>query len=275
VPSRHRGEASCCACCACWGAPASLPPDDVTMLQPHRHPIGRRLYLIDAKAQVYRLSHGYGDAATAPPPAPQAGPGSGSGGGSGEESSLVAHGFVNILLSLFNHKPPPTHMAVVVDAPGATFRHAWAWKVDKGECLGSAGGGGRARVHFTIFGAKQNILDCMRAACGCRWRAVAAAVFGAQRRPFPSFFLRFNWPRPHGWSCLRCLPHPAPRPPRRSVLFPQYKAQRSAAPQGEGGRRNAPRQRHEAGACAAWPPRGAPCSMQDGWLWWGAAGSPY
>ncbi|KIY92710.1 DNA polymerase I, partial [Monoraphidium neglectum] len=64
------------------------------MLQPHRHPIGRRLYLIDAKAQVYRLSHGYGDAATAPPPAPQAGPGSGSGGGSGEESSLVAHGSV-------------------------------------------------------------------------------------------------------------------------------------------------------------------------------------
>jgi hypothetical protein len=42
--------------------------------------------------------------------------------GTGEESSLVAHGFMNILLGMFAHKPPPTHMAVVVDAPGATFR---------------------------------------------------------------------------------------------------------------------------------------------------------
>lgn len=29
-----------------------------------------------------------------------------------------------VLLSLFRHEPAPTHMAVVVDAPGANFRNA-------------------------------------------------------------------------------------------------------------------------------------------------------
>jgi len=95
-------------------------------------PTPRRLYLIDAKAQVYRLSHGYGDAANSGAAAAAAAAVGATAtsssssaqpyAGAGEESSLVAHGFVQILLSLFNHKPPPTHMAVVVDAPGATFR---------------------------------------------------------------------------------------------------------------------------------------------------------
>jgi hypothetical protein len=99
-----------------------------------------RFYLIDAKAQVYRLSHGYGPPAApapaaaapdAPPPPPP---------GGGQEASLVAHGFVQILISLFGHKPPPTHMAVVVDAPGANFR--WA---ARGARRGVPPGGARRR----------------------------------------------------------------------------------------------------------------------------------
>ncbi|GBF96296.1 DNA polymerase I [Raphidocelis subcapitata] len=122
-------------------AAAAAEPQQQQQQQPQAPPQSGgtrgRLYLLDAKAQVYRLSHGYGDAASpaaaashaaaaaaaaaspapppgAPPPPPGAPP--------PEESSLVAHGFLQILLSLFGHKPPPTHMAVVVDAPGATFR---------------------------------------------------------------------------------------------------------------------------------------------------------
>ncbi|KAI8476382.1 MAG: PIN domain-like protein [Monoraphidium minutum] len=89
----------------------------------HEPPRGR-LYLIDTKAQVYRLTHGYGDSAA--PSAQQGAAAAGAAGGAPEalgESSIVAHGFVNILLGLFAHKPPPTHMAVVVDAPGANFRN--------------------------------------------------------------------------------------------------------------------------------------------------------
>ena len=55
-------------------------------------------------------------------PPPAGGGGAQGVPGAGQEASLVAHGFLQILLSLFNHKPPPTHMAVVVDAPGANFR---------------------------------------------------------------------------------------------------------------------------------------------------------
>jgi hypothetical protein len=102
--------------------PASSPP---------------RLYLLDAKAQVYRLSHGYGEAAS---------PAAGGAAGGGEESSLVAHGFVQVLLTLFNHKPPPTHMAVVVDAPGATFRNLLYPQYKAGRSEAPAGATGSASV---------------------------------------------------------------------------------------------------------------------------------
>lgn len=117
----------------------SEPPNSNTSQRAPPTQTARSLYLIDAKAQVYRLSHGYGDPA-APAAARSAGPAPPGGAaaaaaapgadpsqppapaGAGEEDSLVTHGFVNVLLNLFAHKPPPTHMAVVVDAPGATFR---------------------------------------------------------------------------------------------------------------------------------------------------------
>lgn len=74
--------------------------------------------MLDAKAQVYRLSHGYGSAAS---PAASA---AAAAARDSPEASLVAHGFVQLLLTLLRHEPPPTHVAVAVDAPGATFRSA-------------------------------------------------------------------------------------------------------------------------------------------------------
>jgi hypothetical protein len=38
------------------------------------------------------------------------------------EDTTVLFGFLNTLLNLLELSPPPTHFAVVLDAPGKTFR---------------------------------------------------------------------------------------------------------------------------------------------------------
>lgn len=71
----------------------------------------RRLYIIDTMAQAYRLHTGFGTQRLTD--------------SEGRDTSML-HGFMAILLRVLAHKPPATHMAIVVDAPGATFRWAKA-----------------------------------------------------------------------------------------------------------------------------------------------------
>lgn len=66
-----------------------------------------RFYIIDTMAQVYRLTHGFGSARLTSE--------------HGEDTSVL-HGFLSILISILNQSPPPTHMAVVSDVSGATWR---------------------------------------------------------------------------------------------------------------------------------------------------------
>ena len=68
-----------------------------------------RLMLVDAHALLYRYNFAYGPNLLT--------------SSSGEDTS-IAYGFLSTLLSLLELRPPPTHMAVVFDAPGKTFR--WA-----------------------------------------------------------------------------------------------------------------------------------------------------
>ena len=64
---------------------------------------------MDAHALLYRYNFAYGPNLLT---------------SSGGEDTSIAYGFLSTLLSLLELRPPPTHMAVVFDAPGKTFR--WA-----------------------------------------------------------------------------------------------------------------------------------------------------
>jgi DNA polymerase I len=72
---------------------------------------GHALYIIDLLAQAHRMAHGLAPAnlSTA----------------DGNTRTGVAHGLAQLVLSLLRRRAraPATHLAVVVDAPGATWRH--------------------------------------------------------------------------------------------------------------------------------------------------------
>ena len=66
-----------------------------------------RLILVDAMALLYRAHFGFNTMRLA--------------NAAGEDTS-VAYGLVGTLLNLLELAPPPTHLAVVFDAAGKTFR---------------------------------------------------------------------------------------------------------------------------------------------------------
>ena len=67
---------------------------------------------MDAHALLYRFHFAYGPKLLTD--------------GQGRDTS-IAYGFLQTLLTLLELQPPPTHMAVVFDAKGKTFR--WAFKM--------------------------------------------------------------------------------------------------------------------------------------------------
>eukprot|EP00884_Botryococcus_braunii_P018141 jgi/Botrbrau1/500/Bobra.110_2s0130.1 len=73
----------------------------------HSEPTGR-LILVDAGALMFRMHFGFGTARL--------------NSSSGEDTS-IAYGFLNVILGMLELRPPPTHFAVIFDAPGKTFRH--------------------------------------------------------------------------------------------------------------------------------------------------------
>ena len=66
-----------------------------------------RLVLVDAMALLYRGHFGFKDVRLS--------------SSLGEDTSIL-YGFVGTLLNLLQLSPPPTHLAVVFDAAGKTFR---------------------------------------------------------------------------------------------------------------------------------------------------------
>lgn len=67
------------------------------------------MILTDAMALLYRSHYAFSDAHRLRNAA--------------GEDTTVLFGFLNTLLNLLELSPPPTHFAVVLDAPGKTFRH--------------------------------------------------------------------------------------------------------------------------------------------------------
>ena len=67
--------------------------------------------LIDAHALMFRFHHAYGKLLQSE---------------AGEETS-ISYGFMKTLLSLLECYPAPSHLVVVMDAPGKTFRWAAFW----------------------------------------------------------------------------------------------------------------------------------------------------
>lgn len=67
-----------------------------------------RLMLIDAHALMFRFHHAYGKLLQSE---------------AGEETS-IAFGFMKTLLAMLEVNPAPSHLVVVMDAPGKTFRSA-------------------------------------------------------------------------------------------------------------------------------------------------------
>ncbi|KAK9819264.1 hypothetical protein WJX81_000182 [Elliptochloris bilobata] len=67
-----------------------------------------RLILVDAMALLYRAHFGFGQMRLA--------------NAAGEDTS-VTYGLIGTLLNLLELVPPPTHLAIVFDAAGKTFRH--------------------------------------------------------------------------------------------------------------------------------------------------------
>ena len=64
--------------------------------------------LIDAHALMFRFHHAYGKLLQSE---------------AGEETS-IAFGFMKTLLAMLEVNPAPSHLVVVMDAPGKTFRSA-------------------------------------------------------------------------------------------------------------------------------------------------------
>ena len=58
-------------------------------------------------AEAFRIHHGFGDNRLT---------------SSRGEDTTVLYGLLNSILSLLNSTPRPTHIALVQDAPGKTFR---------------------------------------------------------------------------------------------------------------------------------------------------------
>ncbi len=65
------------------------------------------MFILDVMAQMYRLTHGFGAKRLT--------------SAEGQDTSVL-HSFMTIIVKLLAAKPPPTHFALVVDAPGKTFR---------------------------------------------------------------------------------------------------------------------------------------------------------
>ena len=95
------------------------------------------MYIIDTMAQAYRLHTGFG--------------GAGRLADSSGRDTVVLHGFLRILTSCLKHAPPPTHMAVVVDAPGATFRWGELWELWELCVWGGGEGRGGLVVCFVFW----------------------------------------------------------------------------------------------------------------------------
>lgn len=70
---------------------------------------GKRMILTDAMALLYRSHYAFGEAHRLR--------------NAVGEDTTVLFGFLSTLLNLLELSPPPTHFAVVLDAPGKTFRH--------------------------------------------------------------------------------------------------------------------------------------------------------
>ena len=73
-----------------------------------------RLMLIDAHALMFRFHHAYGKLLQSE---------------AGEETS-ISYGFMKTLLALLECYPPPSHLVIVMDAEGKTFRQAALWLAD-------------------------------------------------------------------------------------------------------------------------------------------------
>lgn len=78
-----------------------------------QHAAACSLYVLDLLPLIYRYLPREGSKAPPAPPQSQDKPGEGP-----------AELFISSLLSLVRKHRPPTHMAVAVDVPGATFRCA-------------------------------------------------------------------------------------------------------------------------------------------------------
>jgi hypothetical protein len=88
-----------------------------------------RLILVDALALLYRAHFGFGGARLAT---------------TGGEDTSAAYGLLGALLNLLELAPPPTHLAVVFDAAGKTFRRGPRLPARRGRLW--APGGAAARV---------------------------------------------------------------------------------------------------------------------------------
>lgn len=77
--------------------------------------------LVDATALMYRMHFGFGTGRLSTE--------------KGEDTS-IAYGFVGVILSLLELCPPPTHLVVVFDAAGKTFRLSFlpSWEALWGPC---------------------------------------------------------------------------------------------------------------------------------------------
>ncbi len=74
----------------------------------------RRLLLVDLFAEAFRIHHGFGDNRLM---------------SSHGEDTTVLYGIVNNLCMLLLADPKPTHVALVQDAPGKTFRYGLSMPV--------------------------------------------------------------------------------------------------------------------------------------------------
>lgn len=66
-----------------------------------------RMCIIDAMGYLHRTHHGYGNQRLLT---------------SANEDTTVMYGFLTAFLGILEMQPSPTHLVVVFDAPGATFR---------------------------------------------------------------------------------------------------------------------------------------------------------
>lgn len=106
--------------------------------------VQRRLVLVDAMALLYRGHFGFKDVRLS--------------SSLGEDTSIL-YGFVGTLLNLLQLSPPPTHLAVVFDAAGKTFR----W-----------GHPGAALGEILELGAAGLPADCPQVLCSIRQASLRA-----------------------------------------------------------------------------------------------------